>query len=211
MSLAVLLFLYITVNIKNSKFSSGVNFREWAFPLFCFMVKTTMMDETAIQEKVRELAANVAEDEGVELVDVAVLGPGSKKFVRITIDRDGGISISACERVSRSLETLLDVEDIFTASYTLEVSSPGLDRPLVKMQDFERSVGKLVKIVTKEKIGSDTCFVGRIIDTGENWIRLRFEQKPVKGRPVKKRTADDQGDVFIPFDRLSRARLEIEQ
>jgi ribosome maturation factor RimP len=170
-----------------------------------------MMDEKEIYEKVREFAANVAEDEQLELVDVAVLGPGSKKLVRVTIDKDTGVSISDCERVSRALETLLDVEDIFTASYTLEVTSPGLDRPLAKMQDFERSVGKLAKIVTKEKIGADTSFVGRIIDTGENWIRLRFEQKPVKGRPVKKRADEEQNDIFIPFDKISRAKLQIEQ
>jgi len=175
------------------------------------MVKMTAMDEKAMQEKIRELAANVAEDEGVELVEVAVFGAGSRKLVRITIDRDGGIGINNCERVSRSLETLLDVEDIFTASYTLEVTSPGLDRPLSKMQDFERNIGKLAKIVTREKIGSDTCFIGRIIDTGDNWIRLRFEPKPVKGRPVKKKAPDEQSDIFIPFDKISRARLEIEQ
>jgi ribosome maturation factor RimP len=175
------------------------------------MVKTTMMDERTIKEKILELAAGVAEDEKVELVEASVLGPGSRKLIRITIDRDGGISISDCERVSRALETLLDVEDMFTASYTLEVTSPGLDRPLTKMRDYERSVGKRAKIVTKEKIGSGTCFIGRIIDTGENWVRLRFEQKPVKGRPVKKKADGEPEDVFIPFDKISRARLEIEQ
>jgi ribosome maturation factor RimP len=170
-----------------------------------------MMDEKEIEEKLRELAANVAEDEGVELVNVAILGPGSKRLVRITIDREGGTSISNCERVSRSLETLLDVEDIFSAAYVLEVTSPGLDRPLAKMQDFERSVGKLAKIVTSEKIGPESCFVGRIIDTGDNWIRLRFEIKPVKGRPVKKKPGEGPEDIFIPFDKISRAKLQIEQ
>jgi ribosome maturation factor RimP len=169
------------------------------------------MDEKDIQAKVMELAANVAEDEHVELVSVAILGPGNKRLVRVTIDKEGGISIADCERVSRSIETLLDVEDIFQASYMLEVTSPGLDRPLTKMQDFERSVGKLAKIVTREKIGSDSCFVGRIIDTGENWIRLRFEKKPVKGRPVKKKADEEPNDIFIPFDKISRAKLEIEQ
>jgi len=170
-----------------------------------------MMDETEIGEKVLELAGNVAEDEKVELVGLAILGSGRKKLVRVTIDREGGVSIGDCERVSRSLETLLDVEDLFKSSYMLEVSSPGIDRPLTTMKDFERNTGKLAKIVTNEKVGDETCFIGRIIDTGENWIRLRFEKKPLKGRAVKKKGDEEPRDVFIPFDRISRARLEIEQ
>lgn len=170
-----------------------------------------IMDAQEIKEKVQELAANVAEDEQVELVSVAIFGASRKKLVKVIIDKAGGVSISNCERMSRGLETLLDVEDIFQMPYMLEVSSPGLDRPLTQMRDFERSVGKLARVITNEKVGNDTCFIGRIIDTGENWIRLRFEEKPLKGRVAKKRTNEEPNDVFIPFEKISRARLEIEQ
>jgi ribosome maturation factor RimP len=170
-----------------------------------------MMDASEIKEKVAELAANVAEDEQVELVNLAILGAGRSRLIRVTIDKDGGVSISDCERMSRGLETLLDVEDIFPMSYTLEVSSPGLDRPLKTIKDFEKSIGKLAKIVTSEKVGDNSSFIGRIVDTGDNWIRLRFEIKPLKGRVPKKRTDEEPNDTFIPFDKISRARLEIEQ
>jgi ribosome maturation factor RimP len=170
-----------------------------------------MMDDQEIKEKVQELAANVAEDEQVELVSITILGAGRKKIVKVFIDKEGGVSIGDCERMSRGLETLLDVEDIFPAAYMLEVSSPGLDRPLTQMKDFERSIGKLAKVITSEKVGNDTLFIARIIDTGDNWIRLRFEEKPLKGRVAKKRTNEEPNDVFIPFDKISRARLEIEQ
>ena len=153
----------------------------------------------------------MAEDEQVELVSIAVLGAGKKKLVKVVIDKEGGVSISNCERVSRGIETLLDVEDIFPASYMLEVSSPGLDRPLTQIRDFQRSIGKLAKVVTREKVGNDTLFTGRIVDTGDNWIRLRFEEKPLKGRVPKKKPNEEPNDVFIPFEKISRARLEIEQ
>ena len=107
-----------------------------------------MIDAQEIKDKVQELAANVAEDEQVELVSISILGAGRKKLVKVIIDKEGGVSISDCERMSRGLETLLDVEDIFPMAYMLEVSSPGLDRPLMQMRDFERSIGKLEKVIT---------------------------------------------------------------
>ena len=112
--------------------------------------------------------------------------------------------------MSRELEALLDVEDLFQSAYMLEVSSPGIDRPLATMKDFEKSMGKLARVITTESIGNGTFFIGRIIDTGENWIRLRPEEKPAKGRP-KKKEPSEPADVFIPFDKVSKARLEIEK
>jgi len=168
-----------------------------------------MIRATEIKEKIYELARQVAEDEQIELVDVTILGAGKKMLVRVTIDKESGVTISDCERMSRGLEALLDVEDLIQAAYMLEVSSPGLDRPLTKMRDFERSRGKLARIITSEKIGNESFFIGRVIDTGDNWIRLRLEEKPVK-RPSKKKVSEEPRDVFIPFEKISKAKLEIE-
>jgi ribosome maturation factor RimP len=168
-----------------------------------------MKNDNDIQNRMRTLAGQVAEDEGLELIEAVVLGPGRKKIVRVTVDKESGVNVGDCERVSRGLEALLDVEDLFMGAYLLEVSSPGLDRPLAKMSDFVRSTGKLAKVVTSENIGNGNVFVGRIIDTGEDWIRLRPEEKPEKGRP-KKKAAAEPADVFIPLDKISKARLEIE-
>jgi len=168
-----------------------------------------MIRATEIKEKIYELARQVAEDEQIELVDVTILGAGKRMLVRITIDKESGVTISDCERMSRGLEALLDVEDLIQVAYMLEVSSPGLDRPLRKMGDFERSRGKLARIITSEKIGNESFFIGRVIDTGDNWIRLRLEEKPVKGHS-KRKVSEEPRDVFIPFEKISKAKLEIE-
>jgi ribosome maturation factor RimP len=162
-----------------------------------------------LKQKITELAGQVAEDEGIELYDVAVLGAGRKTVVRVVIDKESGVTVGDCERMSRGLEALLDVEDLIKSQYMLEVSSPGLDRPLTKMRDFERNRGKLARIITSEKIGNESFFIGRIIDTGDNWIRLQLEEKAAKGAP-KKKTSDKPEDVFIPFEKISKAKLEIE-
>ncbi len=155
------------------------------------------MDKTAIKEKILELATGVAEDEGVEIVNVEILGSVKKILLRIYIDKEGGVTIGDCERISRRLEALLDVEDFIKTSYVLEVSSPGLDRPLLQKVDFEKNIGKLVRIITSEKIDNQTFFIGRIIDVGDTWVRLKIKSKEEK-------------DLYIPLNKISKAKLEIE-
>ncbi len=156
------------------------------------------METDAIREKIHALASQIAEDEGLELVSADLIGRGKRALLRVVVDKDGGVTISDCERMSRGLEALLDVEDPIKQSYTLEVSSPGLDRPLVRQKDFERSTGKLARITTTEAIDNSTFLVGRIIDVGQDWIRLQIEKK------------GEKKDVFIPLNKISKARLEIE-
>jgi ribosome maturation factor RimP len=152
------------------------------------------MDRIAIKQKIFELASRVAEDEGLELVSADILGTGKRTMLRVVVDKIGGVTVGDCEKMSRSLEALLDVEDPIKGPYVLEVSSPGLDRPLSTQADFERSIEKLARIITTEKIDNQTFFIGRIIDVGEGWIRLKLDKK----------------DIFIPMDKISKARLEIE-
>ncbi len=153
--------------------------------------------ETA-REKIHGLAEQVAEEEGLELVSVGILGSGKRTVLKVVVDKEGGVTVGDCERMSRSLEALLDVEDPIRRSYLLEVSSPGLDRPLVTQRDFERNIGKLARIVTAENIDNSTFFIGRILDVGDTWIRLSLD-KTGRGK-----------DMFIPLDKISKARLEIE-
>ncbi len=127
-----------------------------------------------------------------------ILGTGRRLLVRVVVDKEGGVTIGDCERMSRSLEALMDVEDPIKGPYVLEVSSPGLDRPLTQQRDFEKNIGKLVRIVTTEKIDNQTFLIGRISDVGDGWIRLNIESKG-HGK-----------DLFVPLDRVSKARLEIE-
>lgn len=156
------------------------------------------MKAEILRQKIFDMAMEVTADEGVELYDVQIQGGGKRTLVRVLIDKDGGVTINDCERVSNSLSALLDVEDLIKSPYTLEVSSPGIDRPLVKQKDFERNVGKLVKIITSEKINNQTLFKGRIIDVGSDWVRISLERKGVSE------------SLFIPLDKISKANLEIE-
>ncbi|MEW6117355.1 MAG: ribosome maturation factor RimP [Nitrospirota bacterium] len=155
------------------------------------------MNTATVKQKVHELAAQAAEGEGLELVGIDLLGQGRRTLLRVVVDKEGGVTIADCERMSRSLEALLDVEDPIKSPYVLEVSSPGLDRPLTTQRDFERNIEKLARVVTTEKIDNQTFFVGRIIDVGEGWIRLKIEKGAGK-------------DLFIPLDKIAKARLEIE-
>lgn len=157
-----------------------------------------MMDTGSVKNKVLELATQAAEDEGLELVSADILGKGKRLVVRVFIDKEGGVTISDCERMSRGLEALLDVEDPIKGPYVLEVSSPGLDRPLAGRRDFERNIGKLVRIVTTEKIDNQSFLIGRITDVGDGWVRLSIESK------------GGGKDLFVPLDKVSKARLEIE-
>ncbi len=149
------------------------------------------MDE--IKKKVRKLAEQVAEEHGVELFHIDLLGKG-KLLLRVMIDREGGITLDDCERFSRSLEALLDVENTIPLSYTLEVSSPGLDRPLRNVKDFEKHRDKLARIITEEKIENQNLFIGRILGVTSSFVKLL-----VHGQ-----------ELDIPFDKISKARLEVE-
>ena len=100
-------------------------------------------------DRIREITDRVAAAEGLELVDVEIVGRGRSAVLRIFLDKPGGIAIRDCEQVSRQVGAILDVEDLLPGRYTLEVSSPGLDRRLVKPADYERFAGKQVKLVLK--------------------------------------------------------------
>jgi ribosome maturation factor RimP len=156
------------------------------------------METYSVKHKVHMLASQASEGEGVELISADVLGSGRKLLLRVVVDKPGGVTIGDCEKVSRSLEALLDVEDPIEGSYVLEVSSPGLDRPLTTERDFEKNIGRLARVVTIEKMDGQTFFVGRITDAGNGWVRIRIEAK------------GGEKDIFIPLGNISKARLEIE-
>ena len=149
------------------------------------------MDE--IKKRVLKLAEQVADDQGVELFDLELLGRG-KLLLRVMIDSEEGVSLTDCESFSRGLDALLDVENPIPASYTLEVSSPGLDRPLRNLEDFKKHIGKLARIITTEKIENQNLFIGRILDVDSDFVKLS-----VHGR-----------ELDIPFEKISKARLEVE-
>lgn len=136
--------------------------------------------------KVEEIAQRVAESEGIELVQVEVLGGGSQRVVRIYIDKPEGVSHADCELISQQVGTILDVEDVIPGRYTLEVSSPGVERRLSKPKDFERFLGKKAKVTLKEPVENQRHWEGTLagfedgvisLDAdGGRTVRFRHEQ-----------------------------------
>lgn len=142
-----------------------------------------------------KLAESIAGQYGVEVVDIDVGGSARRPIVRVFIDKTGGVTLDDCEQFSRALSALFDVEDPIPTAYTLEVSSPGLDRPLKRRGDFVRSIGKLAKVVTRERIGNTNVFVSRIAGIDGDLLRLQ---------------TDGETTIEIPLGVIAKARLEIE-
>lgn len=159
--------------------------------------------------RVRELAERVTHSIGLDVFDVQLRREASGWVLRVVIDRPGGnepetagpgtpedsIGVTECERVSRDLSAILDVEDPLDRAYTLEVSSPGLDRPLRHERDYRRFAGRLAKIVVAPSIDGQGYFSGRLqgVDAGHVVIAG-------PGGKVRR----------IPLEAITRARLEVE-
>lgn len=119
--------------------------------------------ERTYRERIRELVEPVAQSEGMEVVDVECLRGPSRWKVRIYIDREGGVTLDDCAAISGEVGDLLDVHEIPPGPYDLEVSSPGLDRPLVRDRDFVRYEGHRVRVRVAEKIEGKRTFTGRLV------------------------------------------------
>lgn len=155
-----------------------------------------MIDEAtkAVVEKVKECLMPLIDEYGLELVDVEFKTSGRRWLLRVFIDKKGGVVLSDCENISRELSLILDVEDFIKHPYTLEVSSPGLTRPLKTRQDFVRSIGRMCRVLTSEKIGNRNEFKGEI-------VAVRGDEVEIKGKI----------DVFtIPIYAIKKANLEFD-
>ncbi|HEY9500711.1 MAG TPA: ribosome maturation factor RimP [Pyrinomonadaceae bacterium] len=153
------------------------------------------MTDGSIAERIEEIAGQVAIDHGVELVHAEVAGPDNKPIVRVFIDKPNGVTHEDCSEVSQHLGTILDVEDFIHSSYTLEVSSPGLERGLYKRADYERFAGSQAKLKIRQLIAGQRNFRGTLAGVeGENLI---FEDRT-------------SGRVLIPLQLITKANLEVD-
>ncbi len=155
--------------------------------------------EESIKEKARKLAVKIVEAEGLELFDIEFKKQGQRWMLRIYIDKESGVNLEDCERVSNQLSTELDVEDFIQYSYTLEVSSPGLDRPLLSEQHYRKYAGKKVKIRTYEPIGGQRNFKGRLIGFTDGIVSIEVDA-----------AKNEKKKIMIPHGSIASARLEIE-
>jgi ribosome maturation factor RimP len=136
-------------------------------------------------ERIRQIVERVAGSSGLEVVEVEFRGGGKARMLRIFIDKPGGVTHEDCANLSREVGTILDVEDVIPGGqYLLEVSSPGLDRKLVKPADYERFAGSRVKLTTRQPLAGSRHFEGRLESLHDG--RLTLVIQPKKKAPPEK-------------------------
>lgn len=156
-------------------------------------------------EKIQQIAQRVAASSGLELVEAELRGGGKHRMLRFFIDKPNGVTHEDCADFSREVGTILDVEDAVPGgSYLLEVSSPGLDRKLLKRSDYERFQGSLVKLSTHEPVEGNRHFEGRLEKFEDGRITLDLSAKQ---RKPKKGVAPATGKVEIEFGNVEKANL----
>jgi ribosome maturation factor RimP len=134
----------------------------------------------------------------MELVDVACVGQGGQMLVRLFIDKPGGVTLDDCERVHQSVGYALDVDDPIPHTYTLEVSSPGLDRPFRRREDYAKRIGQTVRLKLTQPLDGVWRIVGRLEDVNDEGLTLGVPQG--KGRH----------SVSLAWAQIAEGRLEIE-
>ncbi|MBF0516740.1 MAG: ribosome maturation factor RimP [Nitrospirae bacterium] len=147
--------------------------------------------------RLEAIAKEAALQRSVELFSVELKGQGARKILRVTIDKEPAVAIADCEGMSRDMSAMLDVEGVLKGGYTLEVTSPGIERPLRNKTDFIKHTGKLAKIVIKGAANTaavDNCFTGKILSVQEDSVTLETNKATVE----------------IKFPYIKRAKLEIE-
>jgi ribosome maturation factor RimP len=153
-------------------------------------------------DTIRTIAERVAQARGLEVWDIQSRREATGHVVRVFIDRPGpaatpeeSVSVEDCEQINRELSTILDVEDPLPFTYTLEVSSPGLDRPLRGTGDYERFAGRLAKVVVSEAVNNQKAFEGRLRGVEDDTVLLEAPN----GRMHR-----------LPLRLITRGRLEVE-
>jgi ribosome maturation factor RimP len=153
------------------------------------------MVEREILDRVRAMVDPILLNEGMELVDTEYRRESKGWILRLYLDKEGGITLDDCTRVSQEVERSLDVEDFIQTPYTLEVSSPGLTRPLKTEKDFMKYCHRLIKVKTVDPIENRRQFKGRLLGVSENRIEIEVD-----------------GGIFqIPLSNVAKANLEIDR
>lgn len=149
----------------------------------------------SVNERIREIAARLAEENDLEFVHAQIVGTNKNLTIRVFIDKPGGVTHEDCAKVSRNLDAILDAEDFIASAYLLEVSSPGLDRELYSLKDFEKFAGSPAKVKTAEAFNGQKNFRGRI--------------KAVEGEEI---VFDDKtaGTIRFSYGAVAKANLEID-
>jgi ribosome maturation factor RimP len=151
-------------------------------------------DARSIEKSVENLIEPVLQEMGIELVDVEYLVDRGRWTLRVYIDKPGGVTVDDCAQVSGEIGVLIDVKDLAPRKYVLEVSSPGLNRPLRKQKDFDRAKGKKVKIRLKAPLEGRSNFAGYLVRIEHEMIYLDV----------------DGHETVMPFQSIEKANLVYE-
>src|SRR6476469_6871333 len=154
------------------------------------------MGETgSIGQRVEQIAASVTAEAGIEFVHCEIAGSKRNPVVRMIIDTPGGVTLEDCAQVSRAVEAVLDKDDFIPTGYVLEVSSPGIERELFKLADFERFTGHDARVKVRQPIAGKRNFAGKISAVAGSDIE--FEDRT-------------SGRFRIPFDTIAKAKLLVD-
>ena len=156
-----------------------------------------MGKHTELQSTLEELASTVAGEVGVELVELSLRGSSRRRLLRLDIDRAGprGVNHEDCRRVSEAMDRALEDADLVPGAFVLDVSSPGLDRPIDTEDDYRRNSGRKVVVDTVEPIEGLSCFRGTLLGLADGCLRLGTE---------------GDGEVRIPLGQVAGARQDVE-
>lgn len=149
------------------------------------------MGQNNVARTVAELVSPLVDECGIELVEVKYVKEGGQWFLRVFIDKPGGIGLQDCELISRRIDPVLDIYDHIPHAYTLEVSSPGVDRPLNRLADFQRFAGERISLATFVPVDGQRRFTGILGSASEHSVTLDVDGK----------------QVVIPMEQVASARL----
>ncbi|HKM18032.1 MAG: ribosome maturation factor RimP [Firmicutes bacterium] len=152
------------------------------------------MKKSEITALVTALMNQITAGTDTELVDVEYVKESGRYFLRVYIDKPGGVTVDDCHRITVSLSEQLDLADPIDHAYTLEVSSPGLDRPLKKTADFRRNIGRRVTIKTYQPFNGQKQFEGKLVAVEDGVVKLDVGERQVE----------------LPYEQIAKARLVVE-
>lgn len=146
-------------------------------------------------DKIKAIVETILQEEQVELVEIVFRKEAGRQVLRLLVDKDGGIQMVDCARLNEKIGQALDQADIIQESYAIEVDSPGIDRPFKTKRDYERAIGRLVRVTLNERILDKKEYIARLEEVSDTGVRIDVKKK---------------GIIEIPFEKIGRAREEVE-
>ena len=146
-------------------------------------------------DKIKEIIEPIIQEDGAELVEMIYRREAGKQVLRLLVDKEGGIQLSDCARLNQKIGQVLDEQNVIQESYVIEVDSPGVDRPFKIKRDYERAIGRPVRVTLSERILDKKEYIARLEEVSDIGIKVDIKKK---------------GIIEIPFEKIVRAREEIE-